>query len=461
MSSSPIPVTRELAEYATGVSFDVLPERVIFRAKCVILDDLACMILGRSLPAGSMTARYVIEAGGSPDATVTGTRIRTAPALAAMANGTAGHADELDGAHLTEGHVGVSVLAACLAVAEKEGSNGRDFITAIVLGWDIGTRLVDAVGGRLKLQLERHLHSDFLHAFGGAAATGYLLNLNADQQRHAAALTACQTISLAAFFDERNHLSKSFTYGHIAHSAVTAALLAKLGMEGNDAVFEAPHGVLAAWSDGTNAKKATQDLGDYYAIVDSNIKFYSAGYPIHSSIEASLGLMADHSLTSDRISKISVKMNTNCVLTVDNRDMPSICIQDMLPVAVALGRLGFKEAHNEENLRLPEVERLRKLVDVEIDPRMDEVNPRGRGATVVLTTDDDQVLERTIEWPYGHCRRGDVTWDELAQKVHTMLEDLLSEHEIDRLISTVGDLDSGTNIEDLAQAMQSDITELR
>lgn len=449
--------TKHVADYASNVRFDVLPTNVVFRAKCVILDELACMVLGRSLPVGQYVAKYVAEAGGAPQAAVAGTRLRTSPALAAMANGTAAHADELDGAHITGGHPGGSVVASSLAVGEKVGATGRELITAAVLAYDIGTRMIDAVGSTEKLR-RRHLKGDMFHAFGGVAGAGSLLGLSPDQQRYAAALTAAQTVSLTAFFSERRHMTKSFTSGHVAHSAVTAAMLAHLGVEGNEAIYEDVDGVFAAYSDDDDPRSAVfDDLGTRYAIVDTNFKFHSCGFPIQAPVEASLGLMADHSVESSDIVGIEVRTANGNYWTVNERDMPSICLQDMLSVAIAFGRLGFNEAHDEKNLGLPEVVRLRKAIDFAPDPEFDKVHPPSRGAAVALTLTDGRVLRRTVDWPYGHSQRGDIVWGELASKVRSVLDGLMPAGDVDRLIGTVDGLDSEEDARDLGQAVQADV----
>ncbi|HEV7651514.1 MAG TPA: MmgE/PrpD family protein [Actinophytocola sp.] len=445
-------LSTELADYCVSTRYEALPAAAVFRAKCVLLDELCCMVLGQRLPAGELLSRYVASLGGRPEATVAGTGIRAPRAFAALANGTAGHADELDGAHITEGHPGATLVATGLAMGEQQAS-GRELLNALVLGYDLATRLVDTVGGRYHLLTSRHVHTDFLHAFGAAAVAGRLLGLPADRYRHAWALTACQAISLAAFFEEREHLSKSFTYGHGAYAGVTAAVLAELGMEGNDDVFGAKHGVLAAWGGQDRADVLLAGLGTDFAIMDVNFKFYSAGYPIHAQIEATLGLMRDHGLRTADVVGIDVRATTECVEVVDGRRMASISAQVMLPVAMIAGKLGFAEAHNEDNLRDPEVKRLGDTITLTADAEMDRENHRGRGAAVTLRTTDGRALSRHVRWPHGHCRAGDVTWDELVGKCHDMVDEDLGPDRVDELAETIAGLDGVRDLSELTRLL--------
>jgi len=446
-------LSTELADYCVSTRYESVPAAAVLRAKCVLLDELSCMVLGRRLPAGELLGRYVASLGGGQEATVAGTAIRAPRAFAALANGTAGHADELDGAHLTEGHPGATLVATCLAVAEKQRASGRELLNALVLGYDLATRLVDTVGGRYHLLTTRHVHTDFLHAFGAAAGASRLLGLSADQHRHAWALTACQAISLGAFFEEREHLSKSFTYGHGAYAGVTAAVLAELGMEGNDDVFGAKHGVLAAWGGHDRSDVLLAGLGTDFAVMDVNFKFYSAGYPIHAQIEATLGLMRDHGLATEDIVGIDVRATTECVEVVDSRRMPSISAQVMLPVAMIAGKLGFAEAHNADNFRDPEVKRLGDTITLTADAEMDRENHRGRGAAVTLRTTDGRALSRHVRWPHGHCRAGDITWDELVGKCHDMVDEDLGPAQVDELADVIAGLDGVDDLSALTRLL--------
>src|SRR5690606_26294570 len=108
-------LTRVLTDFVAGSSFDRLPAEVVERTKLIIFDELACAVLGRELIAGDLIARFAASMGGAQEATVLGTSRRVPAAMAALANGTAGHADEFDGAHVTDGHPGAVIVHAALA----------------------------------------------------------------------------------------------------------------------------------------------------------------------------------------------------------------------------------------------------------------------------------------------------------------------------------------------------------
>lgn len=443
-------LTRDLATYVAGSGFTQLPAEVAERTKQIIFDELACGVLGRTLIAGSLIARYVSAQGGRGEATILSHAQRVPAAMAALANGTAGHADEFDGAHVTDGHPGAVIVHASLAVGETRRARGRDLITAVSLGYDVGTRIVASVGGAFALRQSHHVHSDYLHSFGAAFACGKLLRLDVDGLCHAAALASGQAGGLAVVFEERRHMSKALSTGQAAFGGVTAALLAAEGFEGHDDVFDSRHGPLA-WRKPESNHLLLQGLGQEFAVMGANFKFYSAGYPIHAPVEAALTLVSQNNITLDEISAVRVGLTTHTADTVSNRDMPSICVEDMISVALVHGNLGFEEAHSAAALSRPEVKALRPRISAHADPEMDRTQPNGRGAKVEIETRDGRRYALAIDHPRGHAHRGGVDWDALHGKWSTLLPRLIGQDNFDVFFDHCRRLE---RIDDLAELTQ-------
>ncbi len=106
---------------------------------------------------------------------------------------------------------------------------------------------------------------------------------------------------------------------------------------------------------------------------------------------------------------------------VDNRDMPTICVQDMLAVAVVAGRLGFDEAHSTSLLHDPRVRRVRGGIEVVRDPDLDREQPHGRGSRVTIESRAGSVAMK-VEHPRGHRFRTPApTWPDLREKWEEVL----------------------------------------
>lgn len=450
----PTGVTGVLAKYVAQATYEQLPPEVMDRTKLVMFDELACAVLGRQLRPGSLIAEYVRRLGQVPESTVVGTTGMAPSAWAAMANGTAGHADEFDGTHVTEGHPGAVIVHGALAVGERNRCDGPRLINAVALGFDIGTRLVDAVGGASWLRESHHLHADFLHGFGAAAAAASIMNLDEVRIRYSWALTAAQATGLAAVFSERSHMSKAFANGQAAFAGVCGADLAAIGFEGSDRIFETQHGVLQAWApDGADSILA-DGLGTDYAILGSNFKLLSAGYPIHAAVEGALGLLEERNLEASQLTRIVVRMNTRAADTVDERAMPSICLQDMLSIALVFRKLGFEEAHSSTALMLPAVRDVREKISIVRDEGLDRADPRGRGAVVELETVSGGRFAKKVDYPRGHSALGGVTWEEIYAKWDNILPKLLTDrgyYSFRELIKSLHELE---DVSELATALR-------
>ena len=409
-------VTREIADYASSTTAAAVPADVRERAKLVIFDELCCAAFGRSRPAGTLAAKYAATQAGQPEAHVLGSDTYTSAPLAALVNGTSGHADEIDGAHVVGGHPGATLVHAAFALSEQKHAGGEELLNAVVLGYDIGVRMIAACGGTFTVKNVHHLHADFLHAIGAAVAGSRLLGLDANAYPHAMALATFQSNGLCMLFQEREHISKAFCNGQYAFAGVSAALMAAVGLEGADDFFGGEHGLLDAWGVPDGARLATEGLGRDYAIMQSNFKFVRAGYPIHAAVEAALSVLEAEGLAAETIGAVEVGMPEHALRVVDNRQMHNICLQDMLAVALINGGLDLSASYFPDVLADERFTRLRSRITLRIDPELQAEQPNGRGSRVTITTVDDRTYSRRVNHPRGHSARGGATWADLAQK---------------------------------------------
>ena len=409
-------VTSEVARYCCETTMEALPVDVRERAKKLIFDELACAYFGRRSPAGGLAAQYAASAGGAPEARIYGTDIRAPAAYAALANGTAGHGEEVDGAHVVGGHPGASIVHAAMSMAERQRAPGAELINALVLGYDVGIRIVQACGGKFIVRDKHHLTSDFLYAFGATAAATRLLRLDPLRHAHALALVSFQSNGLYALYSEKRHISKSFCNGQFAFAGVSAALMSAVGLEGNEDILGGKQGVLEAWGSEDGKEALTAGLGQDYSINGANFKFFNAGYPIHTPVEASMALIAKHQIDPDMIETLRIGMPENSMRVVDNRHMHNICVQDMVAASIVRGGLKLRDLPFPTVLADPAYQRIRSLIVVEVDPDIQREYPNGRGARVSIGTKDGATYSLRIDNPRGHSWRGDVSWADLAEK---------------------------------------------
>src|SRR5215471_2763207 len=144
-------IAEQLAHDAVQLSFRDVPEAVVHQVKLSMLDTLGVAFGGYRSEPSRIVQSLVKEMNGLPESTVFGSGIKTSCLNAALANGVmARFLDYTDRSFLTKeglnhtGHHGESVPA-ILAVGEREHSNGREIIVAVVLAYEFLNRVFDSV----------------------------------------------------------------------------------------------------------------------------------------------------------------------------------------------------------------------------------------------------------------------------------------------------------------------------
>ena len=171
------PVMQQLSVYIASALRKPLPTAVVEKTKHHLLDTLAAMVSGSRLAPGKKAIAYVKTLGGVREASVIGSRIVTAAANAALANGMLAHADETDDSHAPSlTHPGCGIVPAALAMAEREGRDGTALLRAIALGYDVGCRLTQSLDA-YQFRSDGHSTHSFGPMFGAGAAAGALAGL--------------------------------------------------------------------------------------------------------------------------------------------------------------------------------------------------------------------------------------------------------------------------------------------
>ncbi|MEI7680436.1 MAG: MmgE/PrpD family protein [Betaproteobacteria bacterium] len=282
--------TRDLATWVSALKFEDLPQRTREVARIALLDTLGAGLYGFNTPWTQKLLSWVQRGGQGNEARTWNAGTATLrSADAALVNGVAVHAFELDDYHNAKLHCGAAVIPAALAVAERLDSNGRDLLTAIVAGYEVMIRSSLALNPSAARLRGWHL-TGVVGPFGAAAACAVLLKLNAEETAWALGLAGTQGAGLWAF-NADGSMSKRLHPGKAAHSGVLAAELAQLGFSGPTSIYEFEDGgVLKAFSDHADAALLTLDLGRVYHIDNNSIKPYCCCGSTHAYIDAALAL---------------------------------------------------------------------------------------------------------------------------------------------------------------------------
>jgi len=349
----------QLSTYMSQARDRALPPDVLEQAKWHVLDTFAAMVSGSELAPGRAAIAFARAYGGKQVATIVGDTILCGPIEAALANGTMAHADETDDTLAGPWHPGSVVVPAALAAGEQFGANGAQFVRGVVLGYDVGTRLLAAIlpgfGGTHKLSY------GIGGVFGAAAAAGCLAGLNAQQMRWLVSYAAQQSSGIESFPRDPDHTEKGFIFaGMGARSGVTAALLVHAGWTAVSDILSGPDNFLNANSAKPNAAAVVEKLGERYDVMRTNIKRWTVGQPIQAPLDAAEALLKKQPIDTDQIQEIVLRYQPGSI--TDNSGPSDINVQHAMAVMLVDKTLTFRSIHDKARMQDPAIVRLRGKV---------------------------------------------------------------------------------------------------
>lgn len=310
-ATDPSGPTGVLADWLAGFDLLDVPSDVIDRTKDLILDGVACALVGARLPWSNTAVDAVVALEGKGDRTVIGRGQTTSAPAAALLNGTFIQGFELDDFHPAAPlHSASLVLPALLAAAEETGEmSGARFLAATVAGFEVGPRVGRALHGGQMLSRGWHSGAVFgTHA--AAAATGVLVGLNAGQFEDALGLAGTQSAGLMAAQYEA--MCKRMHHGFAARNGLYSTMLARGGYTGIKRVFEREYGgFLSVFGEGhdPDASQVSADLGQRWETREIGIKRYAAMGALHSPLDVILELRQAGGFTPDDIETIDVYLS--------------------------------------------------------------------------------------------------------------------------------------------------------
>ena len=423
------------SDFALQTDYDDIPVEVTERVKDLILDLSAVSAAANTIQAaklGRETAIRLFNANLEADSARILFDGRTA-SLAGAAYAGATQIDSLDahdGFSRAKGHAGCALLPAVLAFAEKDARlSGRDLLSAMTIGYEIGCRAGLALHGTVS---DYHTSGAWISL--AVAALGVRLGgASPDVLRHA--------IGIAEYHGPRSQMMREIDNPTMLHDGsgwgsmvgVVAAELALAGFEGAPAITV----------EGEAASEYWQDLGVDWLSAKQNIKLFPVCRWAHAPIQAALNLRAEHAIAIDDIERIEISSFHEATRLA--LDMPETTGKAQYsisyPVAAALkyGTLGAREVSGET---FNDVD-IAKLVALTAVAECDECNdnfPQDRlGRTVIQTRDGQRLDSGIVRAPGEHINPVDRAG--IVDKYRAFVEPVLDPDRAARIETAVFDLD--------------------
>jgi 2-methylcitrate dehydratase PrpD len=455
--AAPVPVSpmmATLSAYMAAAGGRALPDEVLEKAKHHILDTFAAMISGSNLPPARAALNFARGYAGDPTATIAASRLTASPLEAALVNGMLAHSDETDDSNeYSQSHPGCAVVPAALAAGEKFDADGMHFLRAVTLGYDIGPRVTISFGAvEFRDNSHKATHA-IAGAFGAAAAAGSLAALDAQQMRWMLDYSAQQSSGIGAWARDTSHIEKSFVFaGMPARNGVTAALAVQSGFTGVDDIFSGPDNYFDATAPTARPDLLIEDLGQRYEIARTNIKKWTVGSPIQAPLDAMSAILKKKAVLPDDVTSIVVQLAHTEARTVDNRDMPDICLQHMVAVMLLDGTASFAAAHDKARMSDPAVLKQRAKVKLVESEELEKLEP-ARQAIVDITLKDGTVLSQRVTAVRGTVENP-MPREEVVAKARDLCEPVIGKGQTAALIEAALGLDTLRSVRDLRGVLQ-------
>jgi aconitate decarboxylase len=462
MTTSPSPLladaTRDLAAFAAGLAFDGIPPEVVQRAKLCLLDGIGVCLHGAALPWTAIVQDMVIAEGGNGAVSIWGRGKRTSWSQAVLANSTAGHAFEMDDIHKDSVlHPNSITVPIALGYAEMQGGlTGRDVLTAIVAGYEVGARVGNAATTQLFLN---GFHPQGTSGtFVAAATAGKLHGLSATEMQHAFGTAGSFASGLMAA--QEGAMVKRLHCGRAAQSGVYAALLAQRGFTGITDVLEAPYGgFLSSLSRQPDMDRLTRGLGREWETLQVGFKMYPCVTSIHTALDALQALMLAHDLRAEDIAAIDVGVGHMTYVHTAWPYKPAGITAAQMNMFFGLATMARNRAvtandYVEDCLADPNLLDFMSRINVVEDPEINARGPSARHACrMTITTRTGESLQKDV-----YDRRGSpenpVDQAALETKFRGNIRHRLTDEQAERVMALVASFERLESTEDLVTVLR-------
>jgi 2-methylcitrate dehydratase PrpD len=398
----------ELAALCREIRWAELDEAVRQRTRELVLDLLGVTV-GGSRVASSAPATELARRSGSGTATVIGTPHAASAEWAALANGTAAHALELDDVTTESSlHPGVAVIPAAMALAEDLDAAPTRMLEAIIAGYEVTMRVGNALNPASAYARGFH-PTGVAGTFGAAMAAGRLLEL--DETQLTSALGIAGTLASGSLeYLSNGAWTKRLNAGWAAHAGIVAARLALHGFSGPASVFEGRLGVLHAYTDEPYPSRLLEDLRHPLQVLRVSIKPYACCRYNHGLIDCVLRLRREHSFAPEDVERIRLGVLSGGALLVaepiEQKRTPANVVdaQFSAPYAAAVAlvyRTGGLEAYAPDMLQDARVRALMAVTDCCRDAALDAVYPRRWPAAAEIVLRDGRRVATRVEYALG------------------------------------------------------------
>ena len=444
-------ISRQMAEFAVNLKYEDLPKNVVNEVKRFLYDSIGCAYGGYYTKDVNILRDIYKDMGGKPEATLIGFGDKVPAVNAALVNSLMMRALDFNDIYWKEDPSHPSdLIPAALAVGELTNAPMKDVITAIVLAYEFEQRLCEFAVPGIR---ERKWHHATLTQFVSPIVAGKLLGLSVDQMVNAIGISGSHNHTIGCPTAGKLTMMKNTVDPMAVQSGVFAALMAKKGFTGTEAVFEGKEGFMDCFfgwdvKDGKvspvqmhgrdalgewkwDVDKLIGGLGESYKILECGMKAFPTEALTHTHITATLKAVTKNNIGYDQIeSVILTTIARACDILFDPhkyRPESRETADHSLPYCIAAALVDHKittQSFSEEKLKDPRIWEVIDKIKGEASLEFEKMFPAKQPSKVVVKTKDGKEYSEYLEYPKGDPREP-MTIEDLENKFNALSGSLI------------------------------------
>jgi 2-methylcitrate dehydratase PrpD len=450
-------VAQKIARFICDLEYRQIPDQAIHRCKELLLDQLGCQLIGSTMPWNQPVYRFVKEhkPGGPARIVMYGDRAPLDDAV--LVNGTFAQGCELDDYYdQGGGHPGAASVPVILALAQQSRVSGRELITAMVAGYEVGWRVGRALLPEL---MRRGYHAQsVVGVFIAAAAAAKILRLAPGQAAHALAIAGSHA-SGTMEYDQSGGEVKRLHNGMACCAGLRSALLAQSGLTGPPTIFEGERGILKVMSGARNVEPLVKGLhagSEDLALYHSALKRFPVNASQHAPIELLENLIRQYQFEPKQVAKIEVGVNEGILLHSGSIYQPKEVIEAQFSLRFSLA-LRLTQGNNDlkhyldpamwSNAAMLDIGR---KIELAADPT--SIGDRRFACQMKIILTDGRAISSSLAAPKGGFKNP-LTSDEVREKFFSLGANALARPQLDEIVKRVTVIDAPDDIAPLADLM--------
>lgn len=453
MEAKETKITEEVANFVVTAQYeDFSPEARRITKRCIV-DGVGVILAGFTEPCTQIVRNYVLSLDGRKECTLLGKKKTLVPAhLAALVNGTAGHAMDWDDTALSKTpdrsvllHPTVPPLVAGLAIGEKFRVSGRDFLTAFLVGFEVECKIAEAI---YPDHWARGFHtSNTCGIFGATSAAAKLMGLPVKEVRCAFGIAASMAGGIGVNYGT---MGKPLHMGFAAQNGIVSAQLAASGFEAHPDALEGHKGFFHAFAGGFDPDKIHEKFGRPFSL-DSpgvSIKPYPCGVVGHPAMDAMRALVIQHDLRPEQVAHVKVATDSNVLspkgplrfMKAKTALEAKFCVPFQMASIIIRRKAGIME-FTDEFVQSHTVQNMMDSVEAIIDPEIDALGQNKIVSSIEVLLKDGTILRcKSPE----HCRgepQNPLSREELVEKFNDCVQKVLDPDQAMKLVETIESLE--------------------